>query len=51
MLSMNKIEKERKGYKFSLILPNKEIDEQLSQYVGCCRFVYNKALDVVNVAT
>ena len=44
---MNKIEKERKGYKFPLIIPNKEIDEQLSQYVGCCRFVYNKALDVV----
>lgn len=33
----------RKGYKFKL-KTNDEIDEKLSQFSGCCRFVWNKAL-------
>ena len=38
---------ERKGYKFRLIVASKQIESKLSQYVGCCRKVWNIALDLV----
>ena len=44
MNKSNKAAKERKGYKFRLTVPNIDIENQLAQYVGCCRFVWNKAL-------
>lgn len=37
-------DKERKGYKFRLIVPNSDIEHQLNKIVGSCRFVWNKAL-------
>ena len=38
---------ERKGYKFRLIVPSQQIESKLSQYVGCCRKIWNIALDLV----
>ena len=35
--------KERKGYKFRLIVTNSDIERQLNKIVGCCRFMWNKA--------
>ena len=40
-------DKERKGYKFRLIVANSETEHKLTQLVGCCRFVWNKALSLV----
>ena len=37
-------DKERKGYKFRLIVSNSETEHRLIRLVGCCRFVWNKAL-------
>lgn len=42
-----KQDKERRGYKFRLIVPNSDIDRQLTRIVGCCRLVWNKALAMV----
>ena len=33
----------RKAYKFKL-KTDREVEEKLSQFSGCCRFVWNKAL-------
>ncbi|MBF5058767.1 hypothetical protein NEPTK9_000266 [Candidatus Neptunochlamydia vexilliferae] len=33
----------RKAFRFR-INTNKELNQQLSEYVGCCRFLWNKAL-------
>src|SRR5579862_8822937 len=42
-----KLEQERKGYKFRLIVPNSKTESILSQFVGSCRFVWNKALALI----
>ena len=49
MIKSNKVsqDKERKGYKFRLIVPNSATENKLSQCVGSCRFVWNKALALV----
>jgi putative transposase len=49
MIKSSKVkqDKERKGYKFRLIVPNSEIERQLNKIVGSCRFVWNKALALV----
>jgi putative transposase len=49
MANANKVtqDKERKGYKFRLNVPNSDIERQLTKLVGCCRFVWNKALATV----
>lgn len=49
MIKSSKVkqDKERKGYKFRLIVPNSEIERQLTKIVGSCRFVWNKALALV----
>ena len=39
--------KQRKGYKFRLMVTNSEIERQLNKIVGCCCFVWNKALSLV----
>jgi transposase len=39
--------KDRKGYKFRLIVTNSNIKRQLNKIVGCCRSVWNKALALV----
>ena len=46
MIKSNKVKQgqERKGYKFRLIVPNSATEHKLAQVVGCCRFVWNKAL-------
>ena len=46
MIKSNKVKQgqERKGYKFRLIVPNSATEHKLAQIVGCCRFVWNKAL-------
>lgn len=41
------IDKERKGYKFRLMIPNNNIEHQLNKIVGSCRYVWNKALALV----
>jgi putative transposase len=45
--SSTKQNKQRKGYKFRLMVTNSEIERQLNKIVGCCRFVWNKALALV----
>ena len=49
MIKSSKIkqDKERKGYKFRLNVRNSDIERQLTKIVGCCRFVWNKALALV----
>lgn len=49
MIKSNKVkqDKERKGYKFRLIVSNSETEHKLAQIAGCCRFVWNKALALV----
>jgi putative transposase len=49
MIKSSKIkqDKERKGYKFRLIVPNSDTERQLTKIVGGCRFVWNKALALV----
>lgn len=49
MIKSSKVkqDKERKGYKFRLIVPNSDIERQLTKIVGSCRFVWNKALALV----
>ncbi len=49
MIKSSKVkqDQERKGYKFRLIVPNSAIEHKLAQIVGCCRFVWNKALALV----
>lgn len=42
-----KQDKERKGYKFRLNVANSDIERQLTKMIGCCRFVWNKALAMV----
>jgi putative transposase len=46
MANANKVkqDKERKGYRFRLNVPNSDIERQLTKIAGCCRFVWNKAL-------
>ena len=46
MIKSSKVkqEQERKGYKFRLIIPNSATEHKFAQLVGCCRFVWNKAL-------
>ena len=49
MIKSSKVkqDKERKCYKFRLIVANSEAEHKLIQLVGCCRFVWNKALALV----
>lgn len=49
MINANKVkqDKERKGYKFRLIVPNSDIERKLIKTIGCCRFVWNKALAMI----
>ena len=49
MIKSSKVKqvKERKGYKFRLIVPNSGIELQLTKIVGSCRFIWNKALALV----
>jgi putative transposase len=49
MIKSSKVkqDKERKGYKFRLTVPNSETERQLTKVVGSCRFVWNKALALV----
>jgi putative transposase len=49
MIKSSKVkqDKERKGYKFRLNVPNSDIERQLTKIVGSCRFVWNKALALV----
>lgn len=49
MIKSSKVkqDKERKGYKFRLIVTNGETERQLTKIVGSCRFVWNKALALV----
>lgn len=42
-----KQDKERKGYKFRLIVPNSETEQQLLRFAGCCRKVWNLGLVLV----
>ena len=42
-----KQDKERKGYKFRLIVPNSDTECQLTKIVVSCRFVWNQALALV----
>lgn len=51
MIKSSKVkqEQERKGYKFRLIVANSETEHRLAQMVGCCRFVWNKALALIKV--
>ncbi len=49
MIKSSKVkqDKERKGYKFRLIVANGDTERQLTKLVGSCRFVWNKALALV----
>ncbi len=49
MIKSSKVkqDKERKGYKFRLIVANSDTERQLAKIVGSCRFVWNKALALV----
>ena len=49
MIKSSKVkqDKERKGYKFRLIVPNSDTERQLTKIVGGSRFVWNKALALV----
>lgn len=49
MIKSSKVkqDKERKGYKFRLIVSNGDTERQLTKIVGSCRFVWNKALALV----
>lgn len=49
MINSSKVkqDKERKGYKFRLIVPNSDTERRLTKIVGDCRFVWNKALALV----
>lgn len=49
MIKSSKVkqDKERKGYKFRLIIPNSDTECQLTKIVGGSRFVWNKALALV----
>ncbi len=38
---------ERKGYKYRLLVPNSAIESKLTKCIGCCRFVWNKALALI----
>jgi putative transposase len=48
MIKSSKVkqDKQRKAYKFRLIVNNNDIERQLTKIIACCRFVWNKALAV-----
>jgi hypothetical protein len=49
MIKSSKVkqDKQRKAYKFRLIVSNSAMEHKLTKIVGCCRFVWNKTLALV----